>query len=332
MFPAPLNPNAINQFRPSKYVLRQQWILCPVFLCSIGLWLAGCTPYVYGPEVKKFAGGITAISSADANAKKLLDNDRMALDFLTWTARRDRKLTTVGCIAGGKDCRIISADSTPEEKERNKFREDIDKARSASAPSLKALVTYAISLVAITDANDLQELEGAQVRFQEAAGNLASQLDSPAVTAKFGVLSKLFASLTTSALNRARYKALREAVQTGHPFVELLGSKLGAELNRLNAARIAEVRRQADVIIRSGIRTSSNKKVYSNNLIALSVTTETMRNLQLQNGAAIGSAMVEAHRALRDALVDGSTQTDATFSAIENFAELAKEIVSAFRT
>ena len=318
------------KLKPRSYAgLKSSRVLLFVLATSAASF--GCSPYVYGPEISKFAGGVDALHDADRASKANLAKERRDTDFRMWTARTEPNLTTQNCELRKRGCQIWNAAPGENERKWRDARAAVDSVEGLSRSSLKVLQSYVQGLKAITDAKDSADLEGAQKRFNGALTGVIGKQGGDAHTAEFGAITNVFAWLTKTALEYSRLQSLKDATEAGHaPVVELAGA-LGQEVNRLRDARITELRLRSSFLSKR-LRTASIRKTYGEILAALERATILIAGLQRQNGEALGMALINAHKALRDALQDDSRQVESVFSAVEEFTDLANQIYTAFKS
>lgn len=296
-------------------------------LLAVGL--SACSPYVYGPEIAKFADGVTAIAAADKGAKLQRDSDRANVDRITWAQRLDNNLRPKSCTQSAKGCAISDPDPLPIEAGWNAARAKIDKARNASNASLKVLQIYAKALQAITNAEDTAALNGAQMEFTAALGALGKRVNNESASAKLGATASLFAAVSEAGLNYSRHQALKKATAAGHESIVKLAEVLGKELNTLRDSRITELARQLDLEL-AELSQAKSRKAYLESFDAARQTANRIATLQQLDGTALDGGLTTAHGALRDAVSDRKRQTRSVFAAIEEFTTVAKAVAEAF--
>ena len=313
-------------------------------------WVLGCSPYVYGPEIKTFREGVTALQStvADAAAANTANwRDFETLDYSS-NSRRPRvvlslssecadalrqassSLTrtaqpTIACdiSAGPTGGQAVALNIYPNER-----------AFGRAAAILRTIDGYGKALAALTDATSSSELEGAAKQFCAAATAIGA-VAGAAPGALIGPACGLASIGLVTLMNKARYDTLTAAVtEFDARLLEPMRDYLARELREMSRQRLIALGEfvQSDVdAVNEGTQGRSARPGSAGPTVRrLFENVSTARALLRTDAAEPAEKMATAHHTLREALADPDRQTAAVAQAMTEFVDAVAKLRDAF--
>jgi hypothetical protein len=291
--------------------------------------VASCSPYIYKTEINGFSAGVDELASAYSSGLKSTSSDRQEWQRWQWSSSRAKLALTEGCVPiasagsdGGPPCTLHEVQKPPPAPSQ------IERQAALATPIIKALRKYADALAAVTNAEDQQTLEAAQVQFRNSIEGLAKQ-PNPPLAVSLGPVVDVFSAAATAALNLRRYEILRDCVKAANEPVTQLGRAVGETLDAIRTARANELRLMAvDLTLELGPAFSRAEYLSRLNLIEGKVNSlEALRQSDPRQAA---QDMVRAHDELARALQSDSRQAQAVGTSVQTFVDKAKAVREAF--
>ena len=287
--------------------------------------LGACSPYLYKNEVADFGGGVKAVATAYDDGMTAYAQERSDRQQVQWRLDRAKLAKTPGCEIGvgpgattDESCELrLAGPGTPPPPGPPSTLERV-------GPELVApLQRYAAALVAITDAQDREQLIAAQAQLQESLDGFAKTTGSPTIP-----LDPVFA-ITRVFLDQSRYDVLKRSVLAADPQIPKIAAALGVALDTLRGNRADEL----NLALEARARTLSSglpQDVYDSRLDGAMRDRNALEALRGSNPAAAADKMVKAHRALAEALQDNQRQIASVTAAAQEFYDAAVALQKAF--
>lgn len=297
---------------------------------SVAIILAGCTTAPFRENVASFATSTKAATQAVSVAERSLADDQAALFRLEVADGRISVRRTGNCGAGpaagirapvaSGACRIgpapgqaIAPAPVAVTDEERQF--------------ISAIGGYAEALLALTSATDSEALAKASADFNKAFGDAASAAGPYGAVG--GALVQALVWATGLALEQERFSELDRAIRVANSRIETLAPVIGEVLDRLRQARIASLS-GSSVVLLAGIPRAGNWADRATRYDLAAERTAELAAMVALNPAKASEDIVAAHRALLAALDDPRLRAQALLPAIQQLAEQATALRTAF--
>ncbi|MBX9698749.1 MAG: hypothetical protein K2X74_04895 [Acetobacteraceae bacterium] len=314
---------------------------------AILLLAGGCSPYVYGPEIARFAGATTRLDEAVVAVRA--DSAR-TFTSRTWQGLRAgiaSGATTVrlhpACGPGaapdqavpalpdGERCVILVAQRGPGGAWSEQiFATDPNAVHYARAVAvMQALDDYAAALKALSNADDRKALDAATAQFCTGAGAIAAAAGVAGPV--FGAVCGLVGQTLGIGLDHARYRRLRDGVEIAQArvipsFATVLAETLERAQNNRRALLREETRQNVVTLRAAATVWASSPAAYDARTAALSGAATSLGAIRASNPRAVAQAMAEAHAALAAALADDTRQVEPLTNAVSKFANEVEKL------
>ena len=313
-----------------------------VAIVMMTLLTFACSPYIYKDEIGEFNEAVDqSIEYFEVLRAEEQSRVRARRDKILKEKQPDLKLSS-GCLKyqryleetlgqdtydPDKENLIPPCVTTPEEN----FKVD------PVAPNLaklgKILKSYAVSLVAITNAEDSEALEKSASEFRTNIESLLETLDqtsqkkddkpSAGVTA-FGPVSEILQQSTLHYLNQRRFNALKEGVEKAHPLIVETAGYLSEGATELHLITAGEKYRGLRELAEKASKKKDDK--YLAAVYELEKERVEFVAFMKKNPRRIFHEMVDTHKILKEALMTSGdrNQIDAVSKNVKSFYESAK--------
>lgn len=305
------------------------------------LLAGGCSPYVYGPEIARFAQATTRLNEAVVDVRA--ESARTATTR-TWQEVRPgiaagsvtvRLHPTCGpggapdsavpALPAGERCVILVARRGPGGVWTEQvFATDPNAIHYARALAVvQALDGYAAALKALSNAEDRKALDAATAQFCTSAGALATIAGVAGPV--FGAACGLVGQTIGISLDYARYRRLREGVETAQVrvipgFATIVAETLERAQNNRRGLLREETRQNVVSLRPAAAAWPTAPAAYDERTAALAAAATSLGAIQASNPRAVAEAMAAAHAALAAALADDSRQIEPLTNAVSKFA------------
>jgi hypothetical protein len=324
--------------------IRRILVLVPV------TWVLGCSPYVYGPEIKNFREGVTALQSTIADAAVANTANWRDFETLDYSSNNPRARPVLSLSSECADA-LKQASSTLTQTAQPTIACDLSMVSAGSLPValniypnerafgraadiLRTIDGYGKALSALTEATSSAELEGAAKQFCAAAtaiGAVAGAVPGALIGPACGLASIGLVTL----MNKARYDTLTAAVTDFDArLLEPMRDYLARELKEISRQRLIALEEliQSDVdaanertqswSARPGSASPTVRRLFEN--------VSTARALLRTDAAKPAEKMATAHHTLREALANPDRQTAAVAQAMTEFVDAVAKLRDAF--
>jgi hypothetical protein len=306
---------------------KPRWFASVTFAGLAAASLVACSPYIYKSEVADFGAGVKAVAAAYDDGMAAYAQERSDRQQVDWRLERAKLAKTPGCDIGVgpgatiKDpCELRAAGpGTP-------LPPGPPSTLERAGPELVApLQRYAAALVAITDAQDREQLIAAQARLQESVDGFVKATGVPALP-----LDPLSA-IARGYLDQSRYDVLKRSVIAADPQIPKIGAALGVALDTLRGMRADELNGALEARTRT-LSPGLSQDVYDARLDGALQGRQALEALRKSDPPQAADKMVKAHRALAEALQDNRRQIASVTAAAREFYDAAVALQKAFAT
>ena len=285
---------------------------------------AGCSPYVYKPEVSAFATGVGQLRQAYEAGVGNATTDRAAAQTLEWQDHRATLDLVGGCRSPTAQPCAVRSHGLPMEVAQTPEQE-----AAAASPVLDVLQHYVDALAAVTDAADRQAFDTAQAQLAAAVGGAAKAAGDASAGTEAGAVTSLVLTAGGVFLDTRRYRALCAGVLAARDAIPIVATTLGRQMVRLRDIRMRELN-EAAMRLNAPLGPSSSPADYASRLGRLQGNVAVIETLRRSDPAKAAADMSVAHEALVAAVSDDTRQLAAVSEAISSFVKAATSVHDAF--
>jgi hypothetical protein len=304
--------------------------------CVLAVTLtAGCSPYVYGPEIESFSRSVNSVRSSYQSGRDLAAGDFDIERQRAWLARREPFQITPNCASPAEPCRLVPISAqrrAAEEARRTQLAAEVANIQ-ALGPVIDRLASYASALAAVTNQADRKAFDDAVGQLSKNATELvtaAAPFVGPSAAPAAIVIPTVIAlggQIAGTVLDAERFNALRQATTEAAPTISGLSTKIGDALDEL--AKSSRDRLLGRLLASTNVRRTGGQS-YAEILAQTQADVDALNALRGVDGKALGKALGDAHTALRDALADPQRQLRPLREAVEALAKAAQAVADAF--
>jgi hypothetical protein len=298
--------------------------------------LAGCSPYGYSNETKKFSTDVSQLSDSVSGGYASLTSDLASRNRRVLIETRSYVVLPRSCAVptstSAVPC-VITAARAPEIPPHRDMPVVDEANKAAATAAADALNEYVAALAAVTNATDQKNYQAALAQLVSAVKGLSSVIPVPIVGTVAPAAINLFGWLVGVALDEQRFDTLKDAVDKvdkkagpAKP-MESIGNAIALGIEEVVNKRKRVLWQEAENVV-SQIGPHLGDEAYSRKLTDLQTILDALNSLRALDPESAGAGMAKAHEELAMAVDDPHRNLGTLIGALSTFATQA----SALRT
>ena len=293
-----------------------------VFISALLLLATACSTYVYKEEVGSFS---KAVNDVDSALQSSLDEIQ---DVYTQSCHRTlRQRPTYptirlseGCTYKGNGTCTLEIPDEPACDQGVLINFD---------NKSKALKSYASALEAMVSSDDREALTKAQSDFVATCSTFQSLLSFSSCD-EFNAVSNVFNSSIILGLDRQRLMALKRAVVASHDSVSVLARVYEQDFPIVHDEQVSRLRRDINLRLRDVRRLRLSQEQHDEVLQGIQADIDKINRINKFSAKALSDNMINAHKALLDAVQSNDRQLGELSKAIEQFKDSADALLDIY--
>lgn len=301
---------------------------------------SACSPYVYGDEMATLKGSVDSLSKSVTNGLANYQSEIAARETRLLIDDRARMTMSEGCYVfdAKTPCKLQRTTAVARPNPKPLTAPYNEATHKHGLETTSALSHYVGGLAAVTNAKDREDFDKAAGKLTKSLKEMAKFADAvlPGASTGVEVIVDTVTWLIGQSLDYQRFRKLKEAVNVvGRPAAEGKTAPIESVAGAIEALLAMQITARQEVlfleanILSSRLGPGLGEESYRRTLADAQAAVAAYDAVRRANAKAAPKGLVEAHKALLEAVNDSSRQRDKFLEALEAFGNHAAAIEAA---